>query len=263
MKIKPKKSLGQNFLVNSEIIDKIVKCGFLDNNDNVLEVGPGTGNLSKEIILKKPKNFFVIEKDENLCNLLEEKFNGSLIVYNDDILSFKLNKLNYSNLVIFGNLPYNISTQILINWILNEYNFTKIKKLVLMFQKEVADRILGKVNEKNYGRLSIISNWKLKIKKEFDIDASDFFPKPKVASTLLSMVPRNNYFKITNPQKLEEITSIFFNQRRKMIKKPLNKIFNNSEKIIKKLNIDKNLRPQNLKPEVYFELAEILNKSVS
>ena len=77
------------------------------------------------------------------------------------------------------------------------------------------------------------------------------------------MVPKNNYFKITNPQKLEEITSIFFNQRRKMIKKPLNKIFNNSERVIKKLNIDTNLRPQNLRPEIYFELAEILNKSVS
>ena len=263
MKVKPKKSLGQNFLINSEIIDKVVKCAILDNNDNVLEVGPGTGNLSKEIILKKPKNFFVIEKDEKLCNLLREKFNNSLAIYNDDILSFNLNKLNYSNLVIFGNLPYNISTQILINWVLHDYNFTKIKKLVLMFQKEVADRILGKVHEKNYGRLSIISNWKLKIKREFDIDASAFFPKPKVASTLLSMVPKNNYFKITNPQKLEEVTSIFFNQRRKMIKKPLNKIFNNSERIIKKLNIDTNLRPQNLKPEVYFELAEILNKSVS
>ena len=263
MKVKPKKSLGQNFLVNSEIIDKIVKCGILGDNDNVVEVGPGTGNLSKEIILNKPKNFFVIEKDEKLCNLLEEKFNNSLCIYNDDILNFKLNKLNYSNLVIFGNLPYNISTQILINWVLHDYNFTKIKKLVLMFQKEVADRILGKVNEKNYGRLSIISNWKLKIKREFDIDASAFFPKPKVASTLLSMVPKNNYFKITNPYKLEEITSIFFNQRRKMIKKPINKIFNNSERIIKKLNIDTNLRPQNLKPEVYFELAEILNKSVS
>ena len=261
MKVKPKKSLGQNFLVNSDVIDKIIKCGILENNDNVVEVGPGTGNLSKEIILKKPKNFFVIEKDEKLCNLLVEKFNDSLFIYNDDILNFKLNKLNYSNLVIFGNLPYNISTQILINWVLHDYNFTKIKKLVLMFQKEVADRILGKVNETNYGRLSIISNWKLNIKREFDIDASAFFPKPKVASTLLSMVPKNNYFKITNPQKLEEITSIFFNQRRKMIKKPLNKLFNNNSKIIEELNIDTNLRPQNISPEVYFKLAELYRKS--
>ena len=256
MKVKPKKSLGQNFLVNSEIIDKIVKCGILDHNENIVEVGPGTGNLSKEIISKKPKNFFVIEKDEKLCNLLEEKFNNSLSIFNDDILSFKLNKLNYSNLVIFGNLPYNISTQILINWILYDYNFTKIKKLVLMFQKEVADRILGKVNEKNYGRLSIISNWKLKIKREFDIDSSAFFPKPKVASTLLSMVPKNNYFKITNPQKLEEITSIFFNQRRKMIKKPLNIIFKNINEISKKLNININDRPQNLSSLKYFEICK-------
>ena len=130
-----------------------------------------------------------------------------------------------------------------------------------MFQKEVADRILGKVNEKNYGRLSIIANWKFKIKKEFDIDATAFYPKPKVTSTLLSMVPRDNFFEIKNPKNLEKITSIFFNQKRKMIKKPLNKIFNNSSSIIKKLNIDINLRPQNLKPEIYFELAKILDDS--
>ena len=132
-----------------------------------------------------------------------------------------------------------------------------------MFQKEVADRILGNVNEKNYGRLSVIANWKLKIKKEFDIESTAFYPKPKVTSTLLSMIPKKNFVKITNPQKLEEVTSIFFNQRRKMIKKPLNRIFPNSKTISEKLNIDTNLRPQNLKPEIYFELAEILNKSVS
>ena len=131
-----------------------------------------------------------------------------------------------------------------------------------MFQKEVADRILGNVNEKNYGRLSVIANWKLKIKKEFDIESTAFYPKPKVTSTLLSMIPKKNFVKITNPQKLEEVTSIFFNQRRKMIKKPLNRIFLNSKTITEKLNIDTNLRPQNLKPEIYFELAEILNKSV-
>ena len=263
MKVKPKKSLGQNFLINPGIVEKIVNCGDLNNIDNIVEIGPGTGNLTKNLIIKNPRNLFVIEKDENLCNLLGEKFNNTLKVINDDVLNFKLDRLNCSNLVIFGNLPYNISTQILINWILYDYNFIHIKKLVLMFQKEVADRILGNVNEKNYGRLSVIANWKLKIKKEFDIESTAFYPKPKVTSTLLSMIPKKNFVKITNPQKLEEVTSIFFNQRRKMIKKPLNRIFHNSKTISEKLNIDTNLRPQNLKPEIYFELAEILNKSVS
>mgnify|MGYP001429267488 CR=1 FL=1 len=255
MKIKPKKSLGQNFLVNSEIIDKIVKCGILGDNDNVVEVGPGTGNLSKEIILKKPKNFFVIEKDEKLCNLLVEKFNDSLFIYNDDILNFKLNKLNYSNLVIFGNLPYNISTQILINWILHDYNFTKIKKIVLMFQKEVADRIIAKFNTSTYGRLTIISNWKLNIKKICDIKPDAFFPKPKIDSSLLFFYPKKKFIQIKNPQNLERVTRIFFNQRRKMLKKPFNQIFNGDRRILDKLKIDLNLRPQNLSLETYYKLA--------
>tara|TARA_S200000501_G_C20808262_1_gene737208 strand:+ start:386 stop:1177 length:792 start_codon:yes stop_codon:yes gene_type:complete len=261
MKVKPKKSLGQNFLKNYEVIKKIISCGALNEDENIIEVGPGTGNLTEKLILYKPKNFFLVEKDNKLCDLLKEKFNNSITIINEDILNFELNSLNCNNLIVFGNLPYNISTQILINWILYNYNFFKIKRLVLMFQKEVADRILGKVNEKNYGRLSIIANWKFKIKKEFDIDATAFYPKPKVTSTLLSMVPRDNFFEIKNPKNLEKITSIFFNQKRKMIKKPLNKIFNNSSSIIKKLNIDINLRPQNLKPEIYFELAKILDDS--
>ncbi len=263
MIIKPKKSLGQNFLINSEIIHKILSCGHLNNNDNVFEIGPGTGNLSERIIKKNPKKFFGIEKDEKLCSILKDKFGNSLNVINTDVLNFKLSELNCDNLVIFGNLPYNISTQILVNWIIYNDNFSKIKRLILMFQKEVADRILGKVNDKHYGRLSIIANWKLIIKKEFDIDASAFYPKPKITSTLLSMVPKKQFFNISNPKNLELITSIFFNQKRKMVKKPLNKIFNNNSNIIKKLKIDTNVRPQNLKPEVYYELAELLDNSRS
>ncbi len=260
MKNRPKKSLGQNFLQNPDIIKKIISCGLLQKAENILEVGPGTGNLTKEIMNQYPNNFIVVEKDNNLCNILKKEFNNDLNIVNQDILNVKLNSFNCDNLIIFGNLPYNISTQILINWILHDYNFKIIKKLILMFQKEVADRILGRVNEKNYGRLSIIANWKLDIKKEFDISASSFFPKPKVNSTVLSMIPKNNYFKLSNPDSLEKITSIFFNQRRKMIKKPLNKIFNNNSNIINNLNINTNLRPQNITPEVYFKLAEIYSQ---
>ena len=125
-----------------------------------------------------------------------------------------------------------------------------------MFQKEVADRIIAKTNSKNYGRLSIISNWRMDIKKEFDISPNCFFPKPKVDSTLLSFEPKKKYFNIKNPYNLERITKVFFNQRRKMIKNPLKQIFKKPDMILEKLKLDINLRPQNLSPLIYFKITK-------
>ena len=130
------------------------------------------------------------------------------------------------------------------------------EKLVLMFQKEVADRIIGKYNSSSYGRLSIISNWKLDIKKITDIKPSSFYPKPKVNSSLLVFSPKTEYFKLDNVHSLEKITRIFFNQRRKKIKKPFSQIFNNPEYIANKLNINLDLRPQNIKNETYYLIAK-------
>jgi 16S rRNA (adenine1518-N6/adenine1519-N6)-dimethyltransferase len=124
-----------------------------------------------------------------------------------------------------------------------------------MFQKEVADRIVAEFNTSNYGRLSILSNWKLNIKKICDIKPEAFFPKPRVDSSLLLFSPKKNFIKIKNPKNLEIITRIFFNQRRKMIKKPFNQLFNGDQKVIKKLKIDLNLRPQNINLETYYRLA--------
>jgi len=165
-----------------------------------------------------------------LVNFLNEKFEGKIKIINEDILNFNINNDSNEKFIIYGNLPYKISTQILTQWIVDQQQFSSIKKLILMFQKEVANRIIAKINSKNYGRLSIISNWKLNIKKEFDINPKSFFPKPKVDSTLLSFVPRKNFFHIKKPANLEKITRIFFNQRRKMIKNPLKKIFKNKKK---------------------------------
>lgn len=125
-----------------------------------------------------------------------------------------------------------------------------------MFQKEVADRILAHTNSKNYGRLSILSNWKLDVKKMLNINASCFVPKPKVESTLLKFAPKKNYFKLKNSKNLETITRVFFNQRRKKIKNPLNQLFKKSDKVIEKLKLNLDLRPQNLSPETYYELAK-------
>ena len=129
-----------------------------------------------------------------------------------------------------------------------------------MFQKEVADRIISGHNSSEYGRLSVISNWKLNIKKIIDIKPTSFTPIPKVDSTLLVFEPKKNFFKLKKAQSLEKITKIFFNQRRKKIKKPMKMIFNNSENIADKLNIDLNLRPQNLNLETYYKIAEEFEK---
>ena len=124
-----------------------------------------------------------------------------------------------------------------------------------MFQKEVADRIIAEFNTPNYGRLSIISNWKLNIKKICDIKPEAFYPKPKIDSTLLYLLPKKNFIKINDPTYLEKLTRIFFNQRRKMLKKPFNQLFNGDQKVLDKLKIDLNLRPQNLNLDTYYKLA--------
>ena len=255
MEIKIKKSLGQNFLTDKNIIKSIVDIGFITDNDVILEVGPGTGNLTEFIFKKNPKQIYAIEKDYNLVNFLNEKFEGKIKIINEDILNFKINNISNEKFIIYGNLPYNISTQILTQWIVDQQQFSSIKKLILMFQKEVANRIIAKINSKNYGRLSIISNWKLNIKKEFDINPKSFFPKPKVDSTLLSFVPRKDFFHIKKPSNLEKITRIFFNQRRKMIKNPLRQIFKDPDQIAEKLKLNINLRPQNLSPKNYFDIT--------
>ena len=127
--------------------------------------------------------------------------------------------------------------------------------LVLMFQKEVADRIIAKFNTSSYGRLSILANWKLNIVKICDIKPESFFPKPKVESSLLLLSPKKKIFIIKDPKNLEKITRVFFSHRRKMLKKPFNQLFNGDQKILNKLKIDLNLRPQNLDFETYYRLT--------
>jgi len=207
-----------------------------------------------------PKELILIEKDTFLLNLLKKRYSNKVVFINDDILKISENKISNNKLTVFGNLPYNISTEILTKWILNLNLNLWFDKLILLFQKEVADRIISNSNSSNYGRLSIISNWKLNIKKIIDIKPSSFNPQPKVDSSLLLFSPKKKFFKLNNPKSIEHVTRIFFNQKRKKIKKPLNKLFRNSEKIIKKLNLNVDLRPQNLDYETYYMLARELEE---
>ncbi len=253
--IRAKKSLGQNFLIDKNIINKIVNFVELKNK-NVLEIGPGTGNLTEEILRKNPKKILVVEKDNNLANLLKEKFKDKIKVINRDILKTNENSLYNETLTVLGNLPYNISTEILCKWILNLKEKTWFDYLILMFQKEVADRIISDFNTKSYGRLSILANWRLDIKKVFNISPLSFKPKPKIDSTVLFFKPKKNFFSFKDSKNLEKITRIFFMHRRKMIKKPYYQLFNGNTSIASKIGIDLNSRPQNLDFETYFKLTK-------
>ena len=255
MLFKAKKSLGQNFLIDQNILRIIANSTKIEKNNEIVEIGAGTGNLTKFLLKKNPKKLYLIEKDEKLTNLLKNKFSGNIDIINEDILKFSKKNLLNNQSIIFGNLPYNISSQILTKFVINKNKF-KFKKLIFMFQKELADRILAKVNSSNYGRFSILANWKFNIEKVIDIKPNSFLPKPKVLSSLLIFNPKPPLINFNNPENLEYVTKVFFNQRRKKIKKPINILFKNSLDISKKFNLNLDLRPQNISPEIFYKLAK-------
>ena len=259
MFLKAKKSLGQNFLTDLNTIDKIINLIEIKNR-NILEVGPGKGSLTKKIIEKNPLNLILVEKDKELYEKLKIYQCENIDVKNEDILKFNLEKKYKEKFIVFGNLPYNISTEIICNWIINLGIKTWFSDLILMFQKEVADRIIAKHNEKNYGRLSIISQWRLEIEKKFDVSPNCFSPRPKIMSTILHFKNKKNFLQIQDPRSLEVVTRVFFNQRRKMIKNPIKQLFPNVEQIKDILNLDLNLRPQNLSIETFLQLTREYEK---
>tara|TARA_B100001741_G_scaffold256078_1_gene218760 strand:- start:26760 stop:27548 length:789 start_codon:yes stop_codon:yes gene_type:complete len=255
MRVKARKSLGQNFLINENITQLISESTKINTSDVLLEIGPGTGKLTDKLINRNPKKIYVIEKDKNLSDLLIKKYGDKINVINKDILDYDERLISSNNaLIIFGNLPYNLSSQILIKQINNNFYFQNIKSMVLMFQKEVADRILAKVGNKNYSRISVISQLFFKIDKIKEIGPENFNPKPKINSSILSFYPKQIYNQFKDIENLQKITRIFFNERRKKIKKPFNLIFKDYKR--KNLNfLDLNLRPQNLSPEDYSKIT--------
>ncbi len=257
-----KKSLGQNFLIDLNVIKKITET--IDFTDkNVLEIGPGKGALTDQILKKRPKTLILIEKDNSLSTelKLKHKNNKKVIVFNDDILKFNLEKNLKDKTIIFGNLPYNIASQILVKIIRVKNCASKYSGLILMFQKEMADRIISKYGTSKYGRLSILTNYKFNINKTFDVSANCFFPKPKVKSTVISFQPKNiNLYKIKKVENLEKITNIIFSNKRKMINKSIKKIFSSKEisYVVKDINLQ--ARPSDLKPETYFKLTKLFER---
>ena len=253
MLLKPKKSLGQNFLHDKNIIDKIIQTSGINNKDVVLEIGPGTGNLTKFIINQKPKKLYVIEKDFRLAQDLEKKFLNQANIIVKDVLKIPEGFYSGKKFLILGNLPYNISTKILSTWCLSDK--LKVSKMILMFQKEVADRITADVNSRDYSRITILSNWKFDVKKIIDVRPNSFFPKPKVNSTVLEFIPKKKIHPIKDPKNLERITRVFFSQRRKMIKKPIKFLFKNYKFNFNKIDIKPTDRPQNINIHKYLKIV--------
>ena len=256
---KPKKSLGQNFLIDKNIINKIVEIGNINRNKIVVEIGSGYGNLTDAIIKKNPKKIYAIEKDKQLSTLLINKYKNfkKVQIINKDVLNV-LQENNFGkDIIVFGNLPYNVSTKILASLILCDEWPSWYGNLILMFQKEVAERILAKSKNKDFSRLTVLANWRLEIKKHFDISNNCFFPKPKIESTVLSFVPKKTgYYSLKKPKNLEKITRILFSNRRKMINKSFLKIFKQNRFIASDLKLDLKLRAEDLNIEMFYKITK-------
>jgi len=254
-----KKSLGQNFLIDKNIIKKIVNLSKIKNK-NIIEIGPGRGALTEEILKRKPETLIIIEKDFDLAKELKIKYKNeqSIKIYNNDILKFNIEKFISKDTVIFGNLPYNISSQILIK-ILNFKKWPpKFNDLIFMFQKELGEKIISQFPSSNYGRISIISNLRLGIIKKFLVSPNCFFPKPKINSMVIHFQPKyQNFYNIKKISNLEKVTNVLFSNKRKMINKNIKKLLN-KDKIAKISNLNVNLRPADISPEIYYKITELL-----
>ena len=241
--VKINKSLGQNFLFDLNLTDKIVK-----NSEpicsTVIEIGPGPGGLTRSILKKKPTVLYTIDKDkqsEKMLTDIKKIYRDKLIIITDDALHYPIWELGDSPRQVIANLPYNTGTKMLTSWLRHIQHFDL---LTLMFQKEVADRIIAKPGSKNYGRLSILTNWLTKSKKLFDIPSEAFIPRPKITSSVIQLKPLHKPLYDVSFESIEKITQMAFSQRRKMIKTSLKKI--NGQIILEELNISPNLRPENL-----------------
>ena len=261
-KIKFKKSLGQNLLIDKNILKKILLLIPLKNK-NIIEIGSGTGNLSLEILKSMPEKLICIEKDKIFYNNLKTLFKNykNLSIINADILKLNLKKLISNGTIVVGNLPYNISTQILVKFIRFNPWPPKFKKLIFMFQKEVGEKIIADLGSRNYSRLSIIVKSRLKVLNYFYISKNCFFPKPKVDSIVIEFQPIvRKDINLKSIKSLEYITNVFFSNKRKMINKTFKKLKIDKDEFIKKQNIDLTLRPEKLSENLFFKITELYEK---
>lgn len=260
-----KKSLGQNFLLDSNITDKIIGLS-LDlqkkddfSEDNIIEVGPGPGGLTRSILKKEPKSLTVIEMDDRCIKIMEDiksLVGDRMDIINGDALRQDFDLVSESPKHIISNLPYNISVPLLISWL---KNMDKYESLTLMFQKEVAERIMSETRNKAYGRISILTQNICQVDKLFDINPNCFVPAPKIWSSVLVFRPLKTKISLEQIEKLEKVTNMAFGQRRKMIRHSLKPI-ENLDEILEKLNIKNSVRAEELTPQDFLNIVDLIKE---
>lgn len=253
-----KKSFGQNFLVHNNLIDKIVKSANISNNDEILEIGTGPAGLTTAILRHNPKKLITVDLDKRCVDLAKNEimpYYSNLEVLYADAINLKENELFSGKFKIIANLPYNIGTVLIFKWL--ENNIQNISLINVLLQKEVVDRITAKVGSKDYGRISVMCQYLCDVKKQFDILPKAFIPAPKVISSVLTMVPKNNIdLKIISI--LSNLCKVAFNQKRKTIYNNL-KIYPNISVILDECNISENKRAEELEIEDFLRIAYKLN----
>jgi len=252
--MKAKKSLGQNFIHDEKFLTKLKRTIVSNEKTSIIEIGPGKGALTKHLVKKKYKKIFLIEKDAGLLKYLEQYKDERISVINEDALNFDLNDLNIrKDSIIVGNLPFNISSQLLIKWSKIDYWPPFYQKMYLMFQKELGKRIIAKKDTKSYGRISVIAQSRFNIKKLLIAPSGIFIPKPKVDGIVLEFSPIKKY-KNVQMRNLEIILKKAFQQRRKKIKSSLKEYKN----ILELNNFNLDLRAENLSTDDYCKLSNLI-----
>ncbi|MBA3813227.1 MAG: 16S rRNA (adenine(1518)-N(6)/adenine(1519)-N(6))-dimethyltransferase RsmA [Alphaproteobacteria bacterium] len=252
--LKAKKSLGQNFLTDPNILERIVKAASPLEGRTVIEVGPGPGGLTREIIKFPCKQLILIEQDVRCLPHLEtlrDYFQGEMILMNRDALELPLHNLGSSPRVVIANLPYNISVPLLLHCLKHLDDF---ESLTLMFQKEVAARLTAPHDTSDYGRLSVMCQWKANIKKLFELPPGAFIPAPKVTSTVVQLTPRLQREGVSW-EALEKVTKAAFSQRRKMLRSSLKNFFEAPQVLLEKANINPERRAENLSIQEFCRLT--------
>ena len=245
-----KRSLGQHFLLDTNLTDRIARIAKIEGA-TVIEIGPGPGGLTRSLLHQGAEKVIAVEKDQHCLTALEDLrriYPDRLTLLKADALNLDLTHLSSSPCNIVANLPYNISTVLLINWL---QHIEHVERMTLMFQKEVAERLTASPSTKEYGRLSVIVQWLCEVKPQFNVDSKAFLPPPKVASSVVTLIPRSKPVANADWQFLEKVTFAAFNQRRKMLRSSL-KDFNFD---FRALELDPTLRAENLTVEQFCRLA--------
>lgn len=257
--LRPLKKLGQNFIFDLNITNNIAKVANC-NNKNIIEIGPGPGGLTRSIFIQGANSIIAIEKDYKSIKCLQslqDICGDKLKIIHDDILNLKLIDFGPFPKSIIANLPYNISSKLIINW-LKEINLNKdvlIDEITITIQKELADKLVSKVGDSNYGRISLITNLLSSVSKEIELPPSVFFPKPKVHSSVIKITPLKEPRFDVDLNIFEKLTRRAFGNRRKMLRQSL-KEFGGSN-LLKLANIKDNLRAQDLSTSEFCKLSKL------